>query len=120
MLYFDEMLALMLEFVNRFVNVGQGFVPAFLDKASVDFGLPAQRQIFKRVDIQVTVMKEGFQPGHILDYDTAVLPSGIATPGRLAGRPMLCQTRQQPLSNQSLIQPTRLKPAHTTTQPSTE
>src|SRR3546814_13766951 len=95
-LRFDEMLAVMFELVDRFIDVGKRFVAAFLDEAFIYFGLPAQGKLFKGADIQITIMEKRLESGHIPDHETPILADSIAAQrrleiGRASCRERVCQ-----------------------------
>src|SRR5690606_566860 len=75
-LQLDEVLAVVLELFDGLVDIGQRLVSALLHKALVHFRLPAQRQLFQGTDVQITIVKIGFETRHILDHEAAVLSDG--------------------------------------------
>src|SRR5690606_7103223 len=84
--YLEKVLAVMFEFVDRLVDVGQGLMLGLLDETAVDLGLPAHGQLLEGADIKVAIMEEGLEPGHVLHHEAAVLTDGVPAHGRLAGR----------------------------------
>ena len=77
----QEVLAVVFQFVNRLMHVSQCGVPLLLLEGCMDLGPPAFGQFLQRADIQVAVVEEGLQLGHVLDQKPPVLPDGIATHG---------------------------------------
>src|SRR5690606_40769122 len=54
----DEMLPVVLELVDRFLDIGQRLVLAGLDEAAIDLGFPAQGKFLERADVQVARSEE--------------------------------------------------------------
>ena len=69
----------MFQFVNRLYNVGQSGMPLLLFEGTIDHRSPALGQLLEGADVQVAVVKEGFELGHVLDQKTPILANGIAT-----------------------------------------
>jgi len=49
----QESLAVVLELFDRFVDIGERLVPALLDEALRELGLPAPHQLLQGADIQM-------------------------------------------------------------------
>src|SRR5690606_27214940 len=94
-LHLEKVLAVVLHFFNGFVDVGQRFVAALFLEPLVYRGRPAARQFLQRADIQVAVMEEAFQVGHVGVHETPVLADGVAAQRRLARRHVLRQKIEQ-------------------------
>src|SRR5690606_40478467 len=76
---FQKMAAIMLQFVDGFIDIGKRLMPRLLDEAPVDFRLPSERQLLQRADIQVAVVEESLECRHVLHEESAILADGIAT-----------------------------------------
>src|SRR5258705_2358900 len=90
----QKMLAVVLEFVDRFVNVRQRLVLAMLGEAGRKLRLPALHELLQRAHIEIAVMKERFEPRQMPYHETAVLMHRIATHRRHARRNKLLQKLQ--------------------------
>ena len=75
----NEVLSVMFQFIDRLVHVSQRRVALLLLERFVHLRAPAPGQLFERTDIQIPVMKERLQLGHVLHQKTPILPDAIAT-----------------------------------------
>src|SRR2546430_10826885 len=75
---FDEVLAIILELVDRFVDIGERFVLALFDPALGEFRLPALAQLFQRRNIEVAVVEIILELRHPPREKAAVLTDRIA------------------------------------------
>src|SRR4030065_147165 len=80
----NEMLAVIFQFLDRFVNIGERGVLAFLVHAARDLRLPAFHQLLEGGHVEIAVMKLGFQIGDVAREKTPVLADGVAAHRRLA------------------------------------
>ena len=83
------MLAVVLEFVDGLVDVGERGVHRALLETLVDGRLPAAAQFLQRADVEVSVVEERFQFRHPARHETAVLADRVAAHRRLARRHVL-------------------------------
>lgn len=81
----QEVLPVVLQFVDRLVNVGKRRMQRALLKTLVDCRLPASAQLLERADVEIAVMEEALQIRHPARHEAAVLADRIAAHRRLAG-----------------------------------
>ena len=75
---FQEMLSVMHQFINRLMHIRQCRVFLLLFEGFVDFWAPAFGEFFEGADVDVAVMEEGVQFGHVFDQKPPVLADGVA------------------------------------------
>src|SRR6185295_2118031 len=85
----DEMLAIIVELVDRLVDIGQRLVLALLDPSLRDLGLPPLAQLLQRRHVEVAVMKVVLQPRHPPGEKAAILADRVAAHRRRPGRDVL-------------------------------
>ena len=66
------------EFVNRLMHIGKSSVVLLLLERCMHRGFPSLGQLFERTYIQIAVMEECLQLGHVLDQKPSVLANGVA------------------------------------------
>src|SRR3954468_17875917 len=66
-------LAVELQLLDRLEDVGERLVLAFLREALQELGLPAAHELLECRDVEVAVMKVGFQTRHPAREEAAVL-----------------------------------------------
>ena len=71
----------MRQFINRLMHIRQGRVFLLFFEGFVDFRAPAFGEFFKGADVNVAVVEESVQFGHVLHQKTAVLADGVAAQG---------------------------------------
>ena len=77
----DEMLAIILQLFDRIANVFECLVAAFFFQTIHQVGTPALGELLDTADIEVAVMKEGFERGHVTGQKAAVLADAVAAHG---------------------------------------
>mgnify|MGYP006940264935 CR=1 FL=1 len=77
----DEMLSVMRQFINGLVDIGQRRVLLLFFEAVEHLRLPSFGEFFEGADIQIAIVQIGFQLGHELDQESAILADGVATQG---------------------------------------
>src|SRR5512145_3188970 len=82
----EELRAVVLQFGDRLVDVGERLVAALLLERLQRLGLPAARQFLERADVDVAVVEERLEPRHPARHEAPVLADRIAAQRRLAGR----------------------------------
>ncbi len=78
----EEVGAVVDEFVDGLVDIGQGGVGLALFEGIEDLRFPAPGQFLQGADIEIAVMQPGFELGHVLHQKTAILADGVATQRR--------------------------------------
>ena len=73
-----QMLAIVLEFINAFQNIGKRLVPCTLSEAVGHRGRPTTGQLFERGDVNISVVEIALQAGHPTGHEAPVLSDGIA------------------------------------------
>ena len=96
---FDEMFAVILEFFDGFLDVGQRGMAVGLLEAVLQLRPPAAGQFLQRGDIQIAVMKIGFHVGQMARHEAAVLADRVAAHRRGARRHMQLHELDHPLRN---------------------
>ena len=69
------------QFINRLMHIRQRRVFLLLFEGFVDFWLPAFGEFFEGADVDVAVVEESVQLGHVFDQKPAVLADGVAAQG---------------------------------------
>lgn len=77
-LQLDEVLAVILQLINRLIHIRQCLMPGLFLEALDQLGLPAPAQLLERADIQIAVMKERLELRHIAEHEAAILADGVA------------------------------------------
>src|SRR4051812_24342876 len=65
------------QLANGLVNVGEREVRASLRKPAGDAGRPAPRQLLERAHIEVAIVKEALELGHVPGEEAAVLADAV-------------------------------------------
>ena len=68
------------------MNISQSSMALAFFKSRIHLGFPSLGKFFERADIQIAVVKPGFELGHVLNQKTSVLADGVAAHGRNAFR----------------------------------
>src|SRR3989304_7471792 len=84
--HFQEVLAVVLEFLDRLMDVGERLVLAVLGEAGRELRLPALHQLFQRAHVEVAVMEVRFEPRQMGHHEAAVLMHRVAAPRSYARR----------------------------------
>ena len=69
------------QFINRLMHIRQRRVFLLLFEGFVDFWSPAFGEFFEGADVDVAVVEESIQLGHVFDQKPAVLADGVAAQG---------------------------------------
>src|SRR5882672_6178751 len=69
----EKLLLVVLQFLDRFVNIRQRLMLAVLDEAGHDAGLPALGQFLQRGNIQIAVVEIGLEFRHVPGEKAAIL-----------------------------------------------
>src|SRR5258708_36557447 len=85
-LHLDEVLTVVLELVDRLVDVGKRLVLALLDPTSGELRFPPAPQLLQRRHVEMTVMKVIFQRRHPAREETSILADRIPAHRRDARR----------------------------------
>src|SRR5207247_10686190 len=100
----QEVLAVVLEFLDRLVDVCERLVLALLDEALREFGLPAPRQLFQGADVQVAIVKISLETRQVAREEAPVLANRVAAHGRSLAGNVLRKEREQSLLSRSFGQ----------------
>src|SRR6185295_4116457 len=100
----DEMLAIIVELIDRLVDVGERLVLALLDPGFRHVGLPSLAQLLQRRYVEVPVMKVVFERRHPPGEEAAILADRVAAHRRGAWRHVLAQEREHPLFDRRLVE----------------
>src|SRR5688572_7579686 len=79
------MLTVIVELGDGFLDIGQGPVFALLGETSEDSGCPAPRQLLHRAHVEIAVVKELLERGHVTRQEAAVLADAVAAHRRGIG-----------------------------------
>ena len=75
--HFEEVFAIMDQLINGLMHISQRGVLLLLLERAVHLRPPAPGQLLQGADIEIAVMEEGFQFGHVLDQEATVLADRI-------------------------------------------
>ncbi len=75
------MRSVMRQLINGLVHICQCGVLLLFLKAVEHLRLPSFGEFFEGADIQIAIVQIGFQLGHELDQESAILADGVATQG---------------------------------------
>ena len=91
----QEVLAVVLQLVDRFVDVGERLVLAFLGEALHELGLPAPHQLLQRRHVEVAVVEIVLERRHPAREEAPVLADRVAAHRRRLRRHVLAQERER-------------------------